>query len=141
MSRQQLSLSLDRWPIPLDNGHYERAAAHRQAFEQRCLGGKVCIVLWVLEVAPDIYIQACDVVLGELRRETPLRLTRGNRHDNPEEALRAAAWKATKELKANRRASGLYPANQSTLLRAANWLDDVLRQCDHLLERQVKLFG
>lgn len=138
---QQLALTLDRWPVPLANGHYDRAAAHRQAFEQRCAGGRVCIVLWVLEVVPDLYIQACDVILGEVRRGTLLRLTPGNRYDSPEAALRAAAWKAARELKANRRASGLYPEYQSTLLRAANWLDDQLRQCDHLLECQVKLFG
>lgn len=138
---QQLSLSLDRWPIPLDNGFYDRAVAHRQAFEQRCAGGRVNIVLWVLEVVPDLYIQACEVVLGPVQRDTPLRLTPRNRYDSPEAALRAAAWKATRELKTNRRASGLYPEHQSTLLRATNWLEDVLRQCDYLLERQVKLFG
>lgn len=99
------------------------------------------IVLWVLEVVPDLYIQACEVVLGPVQRDTPLRLTPRNRYDSPEAALRAAAWKATRELKTNRRASGLYPEHQSTLLRATNWLEDVLRQCDYLLERQVKLFG
>ncbi|NLC35820.1 MAG: hypothetical protein GX772_05160, partial [Alcaligenaceae bacterium] len=76
---RQLSLSLDRWPVPLDNGLYDRAAAHRQVFEQRCAGGGVYITLWVLEIVPDLYIQACEVVLGEIRRETPLRLTPRNR--------------------------------------------------------------
>lgn len=97
--------------------------------------------LWVLEVVPDLYIQACDVVLGDVSRTTPLRLTPRNRHDTPEAALRAAAWKAARDLKSSRRASGLLPDNQSVLLRAENWLDDVLRQCDYLLERQAKLFA
>lgn len=138
---RQLSLSLDRWPAPLGNGLYDREAAHRQAFDQRCAGGRVCIAVWVLEVVPDLYIQACEVVLGDVRRATPLRLTPRNRYDSPEAALRAAVSKASRELKANRRASGLYPQNQTTLLRAANWLDELMRQCDYLLERQVKLFG
>ena len=141
MSTRQLSLSLDRWPVPLENGHYDRDAAHRQAFEQRCAGGRVCVELWVLEVVPDLFIQASDVVLGDVHCATPLRLTPGNRHDTPEAAMRAAAWRAARELKARRKASGLYPEHQSTLMRAANWLEDVLRQCDYLLERQAKLFG
>ena len=141
MCARQLSLSLDRWPIPGQGGVYERAAAHRQAFEQRCAGGKVSIDLWVLEVVPDLYIQACDVQLADLCRSTPLRLTPRNRYDAPEAALRAAAQKAMREIKANRKASGLYPQSQSTLLRAGNWLEDILGQCDYLLEQQVKLFG
>ncbi|MFT0850824.1 hypothetical protein VRY85_08580 [Achromobacter sp. F4_2707] len=138
---RQLSLSLDRWPVPLDNGLYDRAVAHRQAFEQRCAGGTVSITLWVLEVVPDLYIQACEVVLGGIRRETPLRLSPRNRYDSPEAALRAAAQKAARELKNHRRSSGLYPDHQSTLLRATNWLEDMLQQCDYLLDRQVNLFG
>lgn len=141
MSRQQLSLPLDRWPVPFDNGLYDPEVAHRQAFEQRCAAGRVCVILWVLEVAPGLYIQASEVVLGELRCQTTLKLTSRNRHDNPESALRAAASKAARELKAKRRSSGLYPEHQTTLLRAANWLDDVLNQCDYLLERQVNLFA
>lgn len=141
MCRQQLSLSLDRWPVPLDDGRYDRAAAHRQAFEQRCAGGRICIELLVLEVVPDLYIQACDVQLAEVRSSTLLRLTPRNRHRSPEEALKAAAHKAMRELKANRRASGLYPESQSALLRASNWLEDILQQCDYLLDRQVNLFG
>lgn len=138
---QQLSLSLDRWPIPGSDGTYERSAAHRQAFEHRCAGGRICIELWVLEVVPDLYIQAIDVQLGEVVRSTPLRVTPRNRYDTPEAALRAAARKAARELKSNRRTSGLYPENQSAFLRATNWLEDVLDQCDYLLERQVNLFG
>ena len=140
MSSEQLNLSLDRWPVPLPNGDYDRETAHRRAFEQRCVGGRVCVELWVLEVVPDLYIQACAVTLGEVARVTPLRLTPRNRHDTPEAALRAAAWKAARDLKLNRKASGLWPACQGTLLRAENWLDDVLKQCDYLLERQTKLF-
>jgi len=138
---RQLSLSLDRWPAPLGNGFYEPAAAHRQAFEQRCAGGRVCIAVWVLEVAPELYIQACEVVLGNIRRQTPLRLTPRNRYDSPEAALRAAVQKAARELKGNQRASGLYPEHRSTLLRAVNWLEDLRQQCDYLLDRQVNLFG
>ena len=138
---RQLSLTLDRWPVPLADGSYDHAAAHRQAFEQRCAGGKVGIVLWVLEVVPELYIQACEVVLGDLKRDTPLKLSVRNRYDSPEAALRAAVWKASKELKTHRRASGLYPEHQSTLLRAANWLDELMSQCDYLLDKQVKLFA
>lgn len=138
---RQLSLSLDRWPVPQGDGSYDHQAAHRQAFEQRCSAGRICIELWVLEVVPDLYIQACDIELGAIRRGTPLRMTPGNRYDTPEAALRVAARKAARELKANRRASGLYPDSHTALLRAANWLEDILQQCDYLLERQVKLFG
>lgn|GEM_PF-5657907 len=138
---QQLSLSLDRWPIPSPTGVYDRALAHRQAFEQRCAGGRICIELWVLEVVPDLYVQACDVYLGRLHTSTPLRLTPKNRHHTPEEALRAAARKALRELKANKKASGLYPESESALLRASNWLDDVLLQCEYLLDKQVNLFS
>ncbi len=141
MCRQQLNLALDRWPVPAPDGAYDRSDAHRQAFEQRCAGGRICIELWVLEVVPDLYVQACDVQLAELRRSTPLRLTPRNRHASPEEALRAAARKALRELKANRKASGLYPESQSALLRASNWLEDILHQCDYLLERQANLFA
>lgn len=95
----------------------------------------------MLEVVPDLYIQACDLELGEIRRGTLLRLTARNRHDTPEAALRIAAGKAARELKSNRRASGLFPESQTALLRAENWLDDILQQCDYLLERQVKLFA
>lgn len=137
----QLSLSLDRWPVPLDSGVYDRDAAYHQAFEQRCGHGRVCISLWVLEVVPDLFIQASEVTLGEICRATTLKLTRRNRFDSPEAALLAAVTKAARELKVNRRASGLYPEYQSTLLRAENWLDDLMQQCDYLLERQVKLFS
>ena len=97
--------------------------------------------LWVLEVVQDLYVQACDVHLAHVHKGTLLRITPRNRHHSPEEALRAAAQKAMRELKANRKASGLYPENQSALLRASNWLEDVLHQCDYLLERQVNLFS
>lgn len=137
----QLSLCLDRWPIALDNGLYDETAAHRQAFEQRCGNGRVSISLWVLEVVPDLFIQASEVVLGDICRRTTLKLTRRNRFDSPEAALLAAVTKAARELKTNRRASGLYPDYQSTFLRAENWLDDLMQQCDYLLERQVKLFS
>lgn len=137
----QLSLSLDRWPIPLENGLYDRERAHRQAFEQRCGGGRVSINLWVLEVVPDLYIQSSEVVLGEICRSTQLKLTQRNRFDSPEAALLAAVTRATREMKLNKRASGLYPEYQSALLRAANWLDDLMQQCDYLLERQVNLFS
>ena len=137
----QLSLSLDRWPVPTVCGVYDRDCAHRQAFEQRCGGGRICISLWVLEVVPDLYIQSCEVVLGEISRSTQLKLTRRNRFDSPEAALLAAVTRATRELKTNKRASGLYPEYQSALLRAANWLDDLMQQCDYLLERQVNLFS
>lgn len=140
-ANRQLSLALDRWPTPLDNGHYDIQAAHRQAFEQRCAAGRVCIELWVLEVVPDLFIQASSVVLGAVERRTPLKLTARNRHDSPEAALRAAAWKAAREFRSTRRNSGLYPEHETTLLRAGNWLDDVLQQCDYLLERQTKLFA
>ncbi|NYT24968.1 hypothetical protein H0A73_15320 [Alcaligenaceae bacterium] len=138
---RQLSLALDRWPAPVAGGLYDRAAAHRQAFEQRCLGGRVAIELWVLEVVPDLYIQACEVQVGELRRSTPLRLSMRNRYHAPEAALRAAAQKAAREMKALGRASGTDAENRTVLLRAANWLDDILTHCAYLLERQVKLFG
>ena len=137
----QLNLSLDRWPVPLENGLYDRQDAHCQAFEQRCGSGRVCISLWVLEVVPDLFIQASEVVLADICRSTPLKLTLRNRYDNPEAALLAAVNKATRELKLNRRASGLLPDYQTTLLRAENWLDDLMQQCDYLLERQVKLFS
>jgi len=139
--RQQLSLSLDRWPIPGQDGVYERAAAHRQAFEQRCASGRVSIELWVLEVVPDLYIQACEVQLADICKSTPLRLTPRNRHDSPEQALQAAAQKALRIMKTKRKTSGLYPESQSTLLRATNWLEDILQQCDYLLDRQVNLFA
>src|SRR5690606_15481213 len=86
----QLSLSLDRWPVPLADGSYDRESAHRHVFEQRCGGGKVCISLLVLEVVPDLYIQASELVLGEIRRSTALRLTARNRFDSPEAALLAS---------------------------------------------------
>ena len=138
---QPLNLSLDRWPLPAENGHYNRGAAHRQIFEQRCPGGRICIELWVLEVIPDLYIQACDVRLAEVHRSSALKLTPRNRHDTPEAALRAAAQRALRDLKSSRKASGLYPESQNALVRAENWLEDILQQCDYLLERQVKLFG
>lgn len=138
---RQLSLSLDRWPIPLGGGLYDAAQAHRQAFEQRCAKGRVSVELLVLEVIPDLYIQACELQLAELRDGTVLRLTPGNRYDTPEAALRASARKAGAILKARRKASGLYPECQSTLLRATNWLEDILHQCDYLLDRQVNLFA
>ena len=141
MCSQQLSLSLDRWPVPLPDGVYERAGAYRQAFEQRCAGGRICVELWVLEVVHGLYIQACDVHLGQVHKGTLLKMTPRNRHHSPEKALRAAARKAMRELKANRKASGLYPENESAFLRAGNWLEDVLHQCDYLLDRQVNLFG
>jgi len=137
----QLSLSLDRWPIPLANGLYDRDCAHRQAFEQRCGAQRISITLWVLEVVPDLYIQSCELLLGEICRSTKLKLTPRNRFDSPEAALLAAVTKAARELKTNRRASGLYPEYESALLRAANWLDDLMEQCDYLLERQVNLFN
>ncbi|HLV29218.1 MAG TPA: hypothetical protein VKY60_08875 [Burkholderiaceae bacterium] len=138
---QQLHLSLDRWPVPTADGFYDRQLAHRYAFEQRCTAGRICVELWVLEVVPDLYIQACDLELGAVQRSTPLRLTPGNRHDSPEAALRVAARKAVRELKMSRQASGLYPESQTQWLRAANWLEEILQQCDYLLEKQVKLFG
>jgi len=138
---QQLNLSLDRWPAPQADGVYDATAAHRQAFEQRTQGGRVVVELWVLEVIPDLYIQACAVQLGENRRCTLLRMNARNRFQTPEAALRAAAQKAARELKAVRRAAGLHPESKTALLRAANWLDDILRHCDYVLERQVKLFG
>lgn len=137
----QLNLSLDRWPVPQADGVYDARAAHRQAFEQRTQDGRVVIELWVLEVIPDLYIQACAVQLGENRRDTLLRLNARNRFQTPEAALRAAAQKAARELKAVRRAAGLHPESKTVLLRAANWLDDILQHCDYVLERQVKLFG
>lgn len=137
---RQLALTLDRWPVPLADGNYDRECAHRHVFEQRCGGGKVSIQLLVLEVVPDLYIQASEVVLGELCRATPLRLTRRNRFDSPEAALLTAVLRAMRELKLNRRASGLYPEYETTLLRATNWLDDLMQQCDYLLERQARLF-
>ena len=141
VSRQQLNLSLDRWPVPLDGGDYDAAQAHRQSFEQRCAKGRVGIDLLVLEVVPDLYIQACEVQLGELQEVTRLRLTPANRYASPEEAVQAAARKALRIIKAKRKASGLYPECQGTLLRAGNWLEDILQQCDYLLDRQVNLFG
>lgn len=137
----QLSLSLDRWPVPLNNGVYDRQSAHCQAFEQRCGINRVCINLWVLEVVPDLFIQASEVMLAEICRSTPLKLTPRNRYDSPEAALLAAVNRAARELKLHRRASGLLPEYQTTLLRAENWLEDLMQQCDYLLERQVKLFS
>lgn len=141
MSRQQLSLALDRWPIPVDGALYDNADAHRQVFEQRCAKGVVCIELFVLEVVPDTYIQACQVQLADISDGTPLRMTPRNRYDTPEEAVQVAAKKAMRLIKSRRKQSGLYPECQSTLLRAENWLEDVLHQCEYLLDRQVKLFG
>jgi len=138
---RQLSLSLDRWPVPMDGGRYEATQAYRQVFDQRCAKGRVCIELQVLEIIPELYIQACALQLGDLRDGTVLRLTRVNRYDTPEAALRVAARKAVAILKAKRKASGLYPECQGTLLRATNWLEDILQQCDYLLDRQVNLFG
>lgn len=139
--RQQLSLDLDRWPIPQAGGLYDAAHAHKQAFDQRCSKGRVYIELQVLEVVPDLYIQACALQLAHLRAGTQLKLTPRNRYDTPEAALRVAGRKALTTLKSKRRASGLYPDCQSTLLRAENWLEDILLQCDYLLERQVNLFS
>ncbi len=138
---RQLSLALDRWPIPLNGGLYDAAEAHRQVFDQRCAKGRVCIELLVLEVIPDLYIQACELQLADLRVGTALRLRPSNQYDTPEAALRAAARKAGTLLKAKRKASGLFPECQSTLLRATNWLEDILYQCDYLLDRQVNLFA
>jgi len=137
---RQLSLSLDRWPVPLEGGDYDHAAAHRQAFEQRCPGGRIVIELWILELVPGLYIQACGLELGEIRRGTLLRLAPGNRYDSPEAALRAAASRAAREFRAGRARSGLYPESRAVLLKAERWLEDILRQCDYLLERQAKLF-
>lgn len=137
----QLALSLDRWPVPLPDGSYDRENAHRYSFEQRCGGGRVSINLLVLEVVPDLYIQASELVLGDVCRGTALRLTARNRFDSPEAALLASVNRAARELKMNRRASGLYPDYQSTLLRATNWMEDIMQQCDYLLERQAKLFS
>ncbi|HLU00969.1 MAG TPA: hypothetical protein VKZ70_14650 [Burkholderiaceae bacterium] len=138
---RQLALSLDRWPVPLPDGSYDRESAHRYGFEQRCGGGRVCINLLVLEVVPDLYIQASEIILGEICKSTALRLSARNRFDSPEAALLASVNRAARELKQSRRASGLYPEYQTTLLRATNWMEDIMQQCDYLLERQAKLFS
>ena len=141
VSRQQLSLALDRWPVPVEDNLYDNANAHRQAFEQRCAKGVVCIELFVLEVVPDLYIQACQVRLADLCDGTALRLTPRNRYGSPEEAVQAAATKAMRLMKARRRQSGLLQVPiPPYYARKTGWKTSCIN-ANILLDRQVKLFG